>query len=144
MTVLAYRNGVLATDSLISGNINLGSFIKGRSKNGWLTGVSGPVTEAQEYLDWFDEQSFRGKVVFQDIPLGKEYGALLISPKDEFYMIESGGYFPFKPINDFVADGAGGQIALGVMIQGGTVVDAVDAAIRYVPNCGGDIQIYER
>lgn len=145
MTVIAYRNGIIATDSLIAGSINLGDFTKGRSKNGWLTAVSGPVTEAQQYLDWFDNEFVKNKKpVFEDVPIGTEYGALLVSPKDEFYMIDAGGYFPFKPLQDFAAEGSGLHIALGVMYQGGTAIDAVEAAIKYVPNCGGHIQVYER
>lgn len=146
MTVIAYRQGVLATDSLVSGNITLGTFIKGRSKNGWLTGVSGPVAEAQQYLDWFDEQKFKrqDRILFEQLPPGIEYGALLVSPNDEFFIIESGSYFPFKPLDEYAAEGSGAQIALGVMFHGGSAEDAVRAAIRYVPNCGGDIQVYKR
>jgi hypothetical protein len=55
MTTIAYRDGVLAADTLLTSSAMRNGYArKIRERDGMLAGASGTLAQMQTFLDWFD------------------------------------------------------------------------------------------
>lgn len=138
MTCVAYRAGVLASDSLVCcGNSKMGEMLKiASSKTGFLGGASGDAAWVSEFLAWVegDQLDARPKP-------DKEAGsALLIHPDGRLEVIDSAGAFTPSD-GDYWAIGCGRAEALGAMFAGADAETAVRAAIAHDPFCGGTVRV---
>lgn len=134
MTVIVYRDGVLASDSQVSlGDTYVGSCEKiKKTKDGWLAGASGRISSISVFLEWAEERN-------NEIEL-KDFNGFLISPEGEVFLVDDDVVL-FKVKAPFHAEGAGHEIALGALYMGATAIEAVQAAIKYHNECGGEIQV---
>lgn len=135
MTTIAYKDGILAADTLFScmGTVaGYGPKIE-RTPSGRLVGASGNATYIRRLLKW-------AKTEKGDPPLLKstENGMGLIVELDGTVteLNEDGSYSLSMP---FHASGSGTVLAMGVMAQGGTAEEAIRIAIRYDLHTGGDV-----
>lgn len=137
MTTIAYRDGVLASDSRLSFNDNIctDKCIKiWRLPDGTLFGASGDNEPGLLILN-----SLR-----KGLPLPKFDGQALgvrILPKGQIYVTE--GLLWDRWPEKFVAIGSGGKHALAVLRHGGSAVEAVKAGIAGDVYSGGRVQKLE-
>lgn len=133
MTTIAYRDGVLASDSLVSsGNTRAGEVRKIARHGNLMGGISGPLDAAEKFLRWI-ESGCEG-----DCPqLGDGSDAILIRGRKTFYVGPSGTVVPFRA--PFAATGSGENLAIGAMAMGASAIEAVKVAIRFDEGSGGRI-----
>ncbi len=136
MTCIAYRNGVMAADSLtVHGNLlkDAGT-TKISAKGGWLLGVSGDSCPPDHtILKWFKPQALQ-------LPRleGYSFSMLAVGPAGVIRVWDQEGQF--EPIRRrFWAVGCGTELAVGAMEMGATAAQAVAVAIKYNCYCGGKI-----
>lgn len=143
MTTIAYRDGVLAADTIMCmGGTLIGSTVKiARRMDGAMAGSAGGATYNAAFSLWFldgeigpppkaeqDDHSFDRGVIF------RADGTLeVFEPRGRFSA--TAPYFAF---------GSGKELALGAMFAGADAVTAVRAAIAHDPHTGGDITVLKR
>ena len=93
MTTIAYRDGILAADSLVTlGSTKVhGSYQKIRRIGEYLVGTAGSVADCQAFVVWLKECDST-----QPPPKG-EYGALVVGPQGR--EVEHRDYFGRKCIH---------------------------------------------
>lgn len=144
MTVIAYRDGIMAADSMVTqeGDVKMLNSIKIVCKKGWMLAVTGDECPPDALvLDWF----FRGDPKdYKREPIPKfKFNMLAISPEGKIQLWDQKGFFePLKTA--FYAVGAGADFAMGAMEVGATAVEGVRAAIKWSPHCGGRITVRKR
>lgn len=141
MSVVVYRNGVLAADSRAYGG--RGQCSPGEKRkvhqlpDGGRVGiVSAKLGEPERFLAWIkdgaDPTAWAGEK--------PDLRALLVKADGSVFLFEDGPY-PSGPItcDAFYAIGSGSDFALGAMAMGATAQEAVGVAIRFDPNSGGTV-----
>lgn len=139
MTTIAFRHGVLASDSMVSSNnMHEGQAVKIRRIGKVLVGAAGSGALAQRFADWV-KAGMKG-----DSPwTGKDAGnSLVVCPDDTMLVFGQNG--PWRSYSDFYALGSGELLALGAMAHGATAHQAVEAAIRFDCHSGGPIRTLTR
>lgn len=141
MTTIAFREGVLAADTLVSNRgTNLGSVEKIYQRaDGHMSAGSGGFSFTQKFIAWF----LNGEI--GDAPLPKLEGendeghGYIFRPSGEILTFESGGMNCIRA--DYWAAGSGRDIALGALWTGASAGDAVKAAITHDTCTGGDVTV---
>jgi ATP-dependent HslUV protease subunit HslV len=139
MTTLAYRNGVLAADSLVSSvGTRVGEMRKvWKTKSGALVGFAGNASLSYEIDQWVTND------LAGETPGTADRGTiLLVQPGGEVFVIDDDGG-PVRIVAPFHADGSGSDIAIGAMAAGASAVQAVEIASLYDTATGGAIQYVE-
>ena len=144
MTIIAYRHGILATDSgVFSGNTYLGSAKKAlKNEAGWLGAATGTAFACTAFKVWFldittgaYEKPFH---VFSD-STNDYFMGLLVKPNGDVFYIDKHGQL-MSVDNEYHVLGSGQEIALGAFAMGATAEQAVAATIQHGKCCTGDIQ----
>jgi ATP-dependent HslUV protease subunit HslV len=136
MTVIAYRDGVMAADTLmLIGGIKQ-HVRKVLKRRGYLLGVSGSNCPSDaEMLAWFFQEP--GSLSKPNLPRTK-FDMLVVTPDGGIQLWNGGG--SFEPIlTPFYAVGCGAEVALGAMEMGATAVQAARAAIRWSAGVEGRV-----
>lgn len=139
MTIICYRDGVMASDSQLSDcGVYVGDVKKiARASDGTLAGCSGDRSNAYRFLQWVDAGM---PDEFEVKPGNSGLVALLVKPDLTVWRaVDSGGFFPVDA--KFHAEGVGRHTAMGAMAAGATAEEAVAIAIQFEDGCGGAIQI---
>jgi len=143
MTVIVFRDGILASDSLSSTYDEVGVFgvVKlMESSNGWVFGFTGPTAacyKAQQlYKKVFDHTKNPNDNKKDET--GKISG-LAVSWKNEVLMLGDEGWYPIK--SEYCAIGSGSSHAVGALAAGASATQAVEIAIKHNPYCGGEIVV---
>lgn len=149
MTVIVYRDGVMAADSLLSASGSVAAFAdKVRDINGWLIGIAGDWGVACELFDWFESECKEGlKRPPATIAVGEDkypVNMLLVNKKDGVVLAIDGLGYPQKIKGPFFSIGSGADIAIGACEVGASAVDAVKAAIKHSCSCGGKTRAVKR
>lgn len=142
MTTIAYRDGVMASDSqLTRGHSHRdGSSQKVfRLGSGLLVGIAGRWPEAQRFVDWL-RQGAEG----WPSPMGGEQGAeaIVIMPDDLVLMVTGHGMERFRA--PYVTLGTGSDYASGAMAHGASAEEAVRAALAHESFSSGPLQVVHR
>lgn len=141
MTTIAYRDGMLAADTmLVADNAIYGFGRKAYRAGRILFAAAGCTARAQRFRDWM-RRGMQGDV--PDMHAEKEGDGAT------GYVYTPDGvevsFFPNTPPlaakAEFYAHGSGGWIALGAMEAGATAEEAVRAAAKWDNNTGGDITV---
>lgn len=132
MTTIAYRDGVLASDSLVTlGNTKVhGSYQKIRRIGGYLVGTAGSVATWQQFIDWVKSGND------EDPPPKGVYNALIVDPRGKVREIENGSVLPCPRGAKFFAIGSGSPYALAAMYAGATAAEAVKIAAKIDTSTG--------
>lgn len=132
MTTIAYRDGVLAADSLVTlGSTKVhGSYQKIRRIGEYLVGTAGSVADCQAFVVWLKECDST-----QPPPKG-EYDALVVGPQGRVREIENGSVLPSPRGAKFFALGSGGPFALAAMYAGASATEAVKIAAKIDTSTG--------
>lgn len=142
MTIIAFRGGILASDSQATLNGSSGAVSRkiARNKTGDLAGATGDAIYAQAFLNWFEggerkappdatekgkaDNSNRGMIV-------RNGGAIEVYEFDGMFRVKA----------EYFAIGSGRAEAMGAMHAGADAVGAVRAACHLDVYCGGEIQV---
>lgn len=128
MTTIAYRDGVLAADSMISTNSGryCGAVAKiWKRDDGALLGAVGGAGDAAKLRDWFLSGS-------DELPpaLPEEGQGILIKPDGTVWLAH--GQSPMYEVDwPFHAEGSGAAFAIGAMAHGASAEQAVSIACGY-------------
>lgn len=144
MTVIAYKDGVLATDSSAwFDNLALGSMKKlHRLATGKLLACSGSHALSIAVQEWADSGwSTDGKPV----PVEDNRFAALWLREDGVWHISS-QFLKYRDPGPFAAQGCHREFMLGAMMHGASAIEAVELAIKYGDSARGPVQWgrYER
>ncbi|WP_336802468.1 hypothetical protein [Kaistia sp. MMO-174] len=132
MTTIAYRDGVLAADSLISsGNARAGQAQKIATCGSTMGGTSGSIEACHRFVQWI-EAGAEG-----DCPELGDSDGILVRGSQTFYVGSKGVLVPFEA--EFAAVGSGEKFALGAMAMGATAERAVEVARELDVHTGGQI-----
>lgn len=140
MTIIAYKDGVMASDSVSDYGGILMPVVSPKivkNKQGDLAGATGLAGDCQKFRDWFlggekESPSFIGEE--DDLIMGivvRLNGTVWICDGELFlHMTET-------PI----AIGSASLFCMGSMLSGFSAEDAVRLSIKYFAGLGGDVQI---
>ena len=147
MTTIAYRNGILACDTLAtSGSTRSGYIEKARKVGPWVIAYAGHVRSGIEWLDWMQGIIERGEK-FVRAPKEMQYGddvepiSALAIKTGEIWAFDGLSY-PYKMEAEYVAIGSGSDFALGAMAMGVGAEKAVKIASQLDCYTGGEIRTY--
>ncbi len=134
VTVIAVRDGVMASDSLGT----LGKTTPYRCEKiyrirGQLVGVAGETHGCMAFVELFRNSGADPEEYEFD-----DAAALVLRSDGRIFIYDECGW-PDPVFESFFAIGSGADIALGAMHAGFTAVQAVEAAIRWNVNCGGNV-----
>jgi ATP-dependent protease HslVU (ClpYQ) peptidase subunit len=133
MTCVAYRDGVLAADSLsIVEDVKMVDDIKVARRKGHLFGICGmAMPPLEEAIKWYFNKDKK--------PLGSyKFSLLVITPEGKVYDIDQKDRVVEVDL-PFYAIGSGTAYAFGAMEMGATAIQAVEAAIKWCPSVGGKV-----
>lgn len=140
MTTIAYRDGILAGDSMAYGGqwcASPGQKWKiWRLTNGDRLGVSSTKVGAGEALrDWLNSGGDRSLVPSEGIK------AILVKADGQVFVANDGLHFSGPLDAPYVAIGSGADFAYGAMHHGADAVQAVRAAISHDQHTGGEVRV---
>jgi hypothetical protein len=138
LTTIAYRDGILAADSLVtSDGIRTSTIVKlaRREKDGTLFGACGRASLIRAAREWF----LRGEPPEDRIKIkDNEAQFIIVRPNNDVETWdESGSSDDAAP---FHALGSGRDIALGAMAAGASAIEAVRIAAKFDTGTGGPIR----
>jgi ATP-dependent protease HslVU (ClpYQ) peptidase subunit len=137
MTTIAYRDGIIASDSQATQGI-----VKSRIRKMWklskgILAVAGDYNQGMSLLTWM--------VASLASPDGEEPGPPDLSETGAFFLTKKGLYMydqspmPILIEEPFYAIGSGQELALGAMTMGASAKEAVKVASKWDVNTGGRI-----
>ena len=142
MTTVAYKDGLLACDSLISmtDNINYGEKYLITDKHVW--GFAGCRGNVLLFIEWINAGMDRKAL--PAIAKDDGFSAIQIDRNDLTVSV----WFPPQLIaqkinSDHEAIGSGGSIAMGAMGFGASAAEAVEVAARHDVYTGGPIHVID-
>ena len=135
MTTIAYRDGVIAGDSLVSEQgLIVGTMTKVGKRGPILFGCAGDAAFAKAFLDWI-AGGMQG-----DCPqTPREDAQGIIAYDGHILSFMSHGIDRMKA--DYYAIGSGQRAALGAMAVGATAEEAVRAVVKTDCYSGGEITV---
>lgn len=137
MTVLVYRDGVMAADSMAAqAGTTYGAFRKIKRINGHLVGVSGYSLHTAAFFAWIAAGAK------SDLTLKGGFIGLAASPKGRVMIYETdddGAVHGYPLKSPYFAEGSGGAVALGALAMGATAKQAAEIACRHDAACGRPI-----
>lgn len=141
MTIIAYRDGILAADSVgwtAESNVRASVVPKiKRLRDGGLYGAAGDSLEINEFSEWMQRNRRGEKPVFDS---GKDFISLWLKPDESLHMC--GHKLNFMPLVDqFFAVGAAAIFCFGALHAGASAEKSVQLAIDHHYGVGGAVQV---
>lgn len=140
MTTIAYRDGVLATDSGVqSGSTRVGTTQKCfKAKDGSLLAFAGNANLGTDVKEWIETG-----LKLDRVPDTEDRGTIVwIKPDGTIWCIDGGG-LPYPVEAPFYAEGSGEDFAYGAMAAGANAMQAVEIAKHFDSNSSGPVQLVE-
>jgi hypothetical protein len=138
MTIVVWRNGLMAADGLINADGDMFSDKTtkiAKNASGWVGGAAGDWSAVLRYLEWI-KKDCRGKPKF-----GEDFAGLLVSPRGKLFYLDSETRVELS--EEFFAIGSGSRHAIGALEMGADARRAVEVACKYVTSCGGTVTTIE-
>lgn len=144
MTVIAYRDGVMAADSMGSADsvMQRGTRKVTRSSTGIIAGFSGVFGAGRKFLRWVEAGAVGDPPLPREHPGDPDhqsYTGIYVMPDGRVIVVDSEG--ADERFASYLALGAGSAAALGAMFAGADAETAVRAAIEHCAWCGGDVDV---
>lgn len=137
MTTIAYRDGVLAADTLVTANNMRSGFLTKIARQGrLLVGFCGRSANYEAFRNWL-AAGMNGSFKSED-------GNVFVIPPEGPAIIWGDGDTPWRETAPFWALGSGEAPALGAMQAGASAEEAVKAAIALDVWSGGEITVLRR
>lgn len=156
MTVIVYRDGIIASDSQVIGRnyTCMGGFAKVAHRvykdEVYLYGAAGETAYAAKFDRWMQSEAFDTFIDTGEGHPNLEPGArdeqctgLLFTPQGTCIRFE-GNYPPYELTGEYFAIGSGDQVALGALYAGADAATAVRAAIEHDVLSNGRVQTIDR
>ena len=133
MTIIAYKDGVLAADSeMYWGELRCDYPDKLAIIEGAIIGCSGDIIACRKFVEWFRE---KGKTPdFEKLKFDA-----IVAYKDGRVESWDQRLYPLPITDEFAAMGSGMDFAIGAMAHGATARKAAEIAVRFCKSCGGKI-----
>lgn len=142
MTTIAYRDGVLAADTLVTENGRRVGHVQKIGKFGSvLWGVTGCLLHQVAFHDWL-RGGLQGEPPGMKTPEGATSTVIVIADGRLLTFDEHG--YDHMPMPDYHAIGSGAALALGAMSAGASAYRAVEAAMKLDVHSGGEITVLHR
>lgn len=153
MTCIAYREGILASDSVVISRS--WSAIGGYQKVGrrefdgkvYLYAATGETAYAAKFDKWMQSPAFEAFITKDEGHPNLEPAArdeqcvgLIFTPEGDCIRFE-GNYPAYKVFGPYFAFGSGEQVALGAMHAGASAEQAVEAAMVHDVLTNGPVQV---
>lgn len=141
MTTIAYRDGILAADTLITaGNIRCGTETKIKARGPLLYGSCGSCGLTDKVEAWIRAGMIGDR---PHLKAGEATGSVFVFMPDDkiVWMHEDGDTVLTAP---YWAAGSGEKFALGAMAHGASAEEAVRAAIVHDTGSGGSVTVLRR
>ena len=141
MTVIAFKDGVMAADTQITwGTSRISGPKLVRLPDGGVAGSAGECSAGQAALNWLAEGgSMEGNEERITLPNIEGADVLIAKPDGSLWMLTN--RFPAWPVNGpAVAIGCGSDAALMAFAHGASAVEACQKAIKQDVNCGDPVQ----
>ena len=137
MTTIAYRDGVLAADTQVSGGgTRTGSIVKVvKAPDGFLGAACGNAAFCRRWLEWVRVGPARWDAVRPE-PNGEGAGVLVHPCGKVEQFFDSGMVVEEAP---YLAWGSGDELAMGALWMGADAEKAVHAAIAHNTGTGGRV-----
>lgn len=136
MTTVAYRDGILAGDSLmVDRGVRCGHFEKVRRVGDLLVGMAGAACWMGPFLRWVGSEFSP-----ESLPriVDDNFEALIITPDGRVDWFGQ-TLVPVRMFGDFTAIGSGFPVAMGAMSAGASAVRALEIACELDTMTGGPI-----
>lgn len=136
MTVVCYKDGILAADSQMSAGdaIVTLSFKKLAKGPGVIGGFSGRANNIPTYRKWVKKGAKK-----KDIPSKNTDGMIIRGTKKDpkIYIVDDG--LLIRIYDKTHAVGSGANVALGAMSAGASAQEAVRITMKHNHSCGGKV-----
>jgi hypothetical protein len=142
VTVIAFRDGVLCADRLVTtqqAEGRCGMVRKIAIGPGGMGGCAGPLSYMVEFSAWVEAGADAGEFPAMG---DKEWEAILIRPDGRVVFFDNCGNMGAEVTGEFHAIGCAGVPALVAMAGGLTARQAAEACCKIVTACGGAIDTY--
>lgn len=139
MTIIAFRNGLIAADSLsLHGEIISGTSKKiVKNKWGIKGGSAGETASCYRFRQWILDGAELSKIPdFENLE-----GLVYFPEKNKVFLVQDGKDRYYELEGEFFALGSGKDIAIGAMAAGATAKEAAEIAIKYCISCNGSVSV---
>lgn len=137
MTTVAYKNGVMASDSIAVENDLITRCEKLHRSRDCIIGIAGDFYAGYLFLEWFEENE-----IGENRPGSNDAGdisAMILFPDGSLYTCDA--HYVLVPYAEpFYAIGSGAGYAMSAMRLGLSAEQAVAHAIEFDPNTGGEVK----
>ncbi len=134
MTVITYRDGILAADKQGTRGDTIYTAIKIFKRDYGAIAICGDVDSAMSMIRWLDGGEIAGGFpVCQDTD---RWAQLIVVRNGELFVYGRTPYPERLECDDFAAFGVGREAALGAMEMGAGAEKAVEVASKWVVGCG--------
>lgn len=127
------RAGIMVSDSRCTGGSTWYPITKIFRVRDEIVGMAGDIKTCHKWLKWYQGA--------RKAPVGKladEFVALILKDGELFEACSNG--LELRIERGFHAVGSGGHAAVGAMLAGASIEDAVAIACKVDTGCGGDLQ----
>ena len=137
MTTIAFRDGVIASDSIAVEDDMITQVVKIHRSRGCIIGLAGDFYAGYLFLEWFEENEDG-----ENRPGASETGdfsAIVLFPDGRLYTCD--GHYVLAPeLSAYYAIGSGAAYAMSAMKLGLSAEAAVAHAIGFDVNSGGEVK----
>lgn len=141
MTTIAFRNGVMASDTMLSGD----NLVRGKSEKilrtpsaGHLVALCGASTMVLPFAVWIELGEPQDAL--PRLPPDSEFAAF-VAYADGRFAVFSQKFLPQFAQAEFHATGSGNEVALGAMAMGASAEEAVRVACQFDPWSREPVQV---
>ncbi len=138
MTIIVYKDGVLAADSVCWVGNRIAGFSNkiARTPTGHLVGAAGDTSECQAFVAWCEAGFPEPKPAIKD----SQFSAIVVAPDGEVRLWET-NLIPFAITTPWHCVGVVSQFTAGACAAGTTAEEAVRLAIKHTDGGGGWITV---
>lgn len=138
MTTIAFRDGILAADSMVSyGSFRNGNVEKLHRVGDKIVGMSGAVWAVGVMLEWIEEGADSTQIPEVLLANQAQFSCIFIDANGTLWEFNNG--FFLEVCAPYHAIGSGQLLALGAMASGASACEAVNAAAQHDKATGGEI-----
>lgn len=145
MTTIAYKDGLMAADTMMTrGDECVVGAVKIFQTSQFLVGMSGSMSNflpLQGLFEEYESRLFKGSDLWQVWKDAPDYGggfcALIVDEDGDIWNAIDGP--PVLVPSAFDAIGTGSSYAMGAMAAGLSAADAVEIAMKFDCNTGGNV-----
>jgi hypothetical protein len=135
LTVIAYKNGIMAADTWITaGGTMVGETVKIKKNKNGLWGAAGDLSDMVKFLLWADNPEIDA---FNLMHFGNFAGIHVDCNGMVYYYDDKSSGISAPVVVKYAAEGSGRDHALGAMEMGASAIEAVKVCAKLDVSIGG-------